>query len=299
MLLHRYYRVLMKTFFARICTGIMLASSTTSQAEIIQVSDIKVLHQYASPDTLILTDIDHTLLKSATHLASHDWWGHVHKTIDKSTITREQAWPVFGPQTIWIMHQVPAQPMQEDTAQVIRQLQDKKIHVMALTARPKSSSYCAHYDRLTRDHLKKIDVDFTLSTLPAELAFTEVETPLWSCCYGVIFTGKVPKGISLVAFLNDHNYKPARVVLIDDLLPQLESMEKALAEVGIEFVGLHYVQTHKPFDAAIANIQWHALLTTGVVPSDEEVAKIKEKFPERDVDYMLNYVIDSVRFLHL
>ncbi|MDP1836481.1 MAG: DUF2608 domain-containing protein [Chlamydiales bacterium] len=289
----------MATFFARIGLCMMLAFSAVSQAEIIQVDDIKVLHQYATPDTLILTDIDHTLLQSATQLASHEWWVHLRKAVDQSALTRDQAWPVFGPQNSWIFHQVPVRPMQEDTAQVIKQLQEKKQPLLALTARPKTAIYCPHYDRLTRDHLKKIDIDFTLSTLPAELGFTEIETPLWSSCYGVIFTGKIPKGTSLVAFLKDHNFKPSRVVLIDDMLYQLESMENALAELGIEFVGLHYVQEPKPFDAAIANVQWHALMTTGVVPSDEEAAKIKEKFPERDPNFMLNYVLDSVRFLHL
>jgi hypothetical protein len=263
-------------------------------AEIITVNDINELRNYASPDTLILVDIDDTLLRPSTQLGSSHWWAHMQNTVGKDIDIRN-AFPGFNPLIGWIFHHLTMEPMQSDTAQVIRDLQNQNICVLALTARPKNATFCPHYDRVTREDLRSIGVDFTQSKLQGEIDFAERDG-LWSFSYGVIFSNRQLKGGALKDFLHTFRVKPERIVLVDDKRYQIASVEHAMADVGIPFVGLHY-QTSKQqaeLDAAIANIQWHALMTNGKIPSDEEARQLQALSPTRDQDFFLNHMIQNV-----
>ncbi|MDF2578133.1 MAG: putative secreted protein [Chlamydiales bacterium] len=64
------------------------------------------------------------------------------------------------------------------------------------------------------------------------------------CLDGILFSnGAENKGRVLINFLQEVKYKPHKIVFVDDLKENLESVEKILQETfsDIEFIGLYYV----------------------------------------------------------
>lgn len=57
---------------------------------------------------------------------------------------------------------------------------------------------------------------------------------------GILFTDLVPKGAVLIAFLNKLDWKPRKVVFIDDRADYLKSVRSSLEAIGVEFIGFHY-----------------------------------------------------------
>jgi hypothetical protein len=197
----------------------------------------------------------------------------------------------------WIIQHVPLEPMESHTPAVISRIQQRGIPILAFTARSKKTAYCPPFDRVTRDQLLSIGVDFTKTSLPKELSLDEVDAGMWGFSYGVVFCPGAGKGPPFAHFLKHYGYRPERIVFVDDRLNMLESMEQAMADEGIPFLGLHYVRPAPAFNLAVANIQWHALLTTGSIPSDDEALKLYLENPERSPNFLLEHMLDQLHSL--
>jgi hypothetical protein len=57
---------------------------------------------------------------------------------------------------------------------------------------------------------------------------------------GVMLTAQVDKGKTLECILRRSGYYPKTIVFIDDMLNNLESLEKLSAKLKIKFHGFHY-----------------------------------------------------------
>lgn len=106
------------------------------------------------------------------------------------------------------------------------------------------------------------------------------EAPLFK--EGVIFASNVPKGKALKAFLAYAQFKPNKIIFVDDKQKNLSSVEEVAAEIGISFEGLEYTaaleNSEPPLNKECAHLQFHILETEKKWISDE-VAKnsIKNK----------------------
>jgi hypothetical protein len=92
---------------------------------------------------------------------------------------------------------------------------------------------------------------------------------------GIMFTNAQEKGPSLALFFEEYQFEPKVLVMVDDLLYQLESVEKMCKKKGIKFVGYHY---HSPvavkeLDAQLALFQINYLKQTGTWLSDCDTLK--------------------------
>jgi len=57
---------------------------------------------------------------------------------------------------------------------------------------------------------------------------------------GVILTAQVDKGKALECILSRSNYYPKTIIFIDDMLNNLESIERLISKLKIKFHRLHY-----------------------------------------------------------
>ena len=93
---------------------------------------------------------------------------------------------------------------------------------------------------------------------------------------GVILSHRFPKGEVLATFLKRLHWEPRRLIFIDDLLPNVESVENSLRKSGIEELQCwHYTAAEryqKEVDLAVADLQVRTLVEKGVWLSDEEAA---------------------------
>jgi hypothetical protein len=93
---------------------------------------------------------------------------------------------------------------------------------------------------------------------------------------GVILSNRFPKGKVLANFLAQINWKPRRLVFIDDLFVNHESMEEELSEVA-DLQCWHFTGTEKhikEIDYPIAHLQIRTLFAEKIWLSDAE-AKLK------------------------
>lgn len=57
---------------------------------------------------------------------------------------------------------------------------------------------------------------------------------------GMIFTAGLDKGSILEFILSKYNYYPSKIIFIDDLLDNLQSIQKLTNKLDIDFQGFHY-----------------------------------------------------------
>ena len=69
---------------------------------------------------------------------------------------------------------------------------------------------------------------------------------------GVFMTTGQDKGLALLALLQRLHTRYDRVVLVDDGKKNIDNMQNALRDAGIDYLGLHYTRVDKSVDAADA-----------------------------------------------
>lgn len=90
---------------------------------------------------------------------------------------------------------------------------------------------------------------------------------------GILFSGKYPKGRVLKAYLDNLDWKPSKILFIDDQKDYIISVETSLDGLGIPHVSFHYTGADLlPFqyDEEVANFQLHYLFTYGEWIGEEE-----------------------------
>lgn len=93
---------------------------------------------------------------------------------------------------------------------------------------------------------------------------------------GIIFTSRYDKGKSLEAFLKYVNFKPSKILFVDNQLKNLKLVEAYCQRHNIPFIGFHYnyirSRSIKEFNQALADYQFEVLKTQGKWISDKDAA---------------------------
>lgn len=124
-------------------------------------------------------------------------------------------------------------PVEPQVVTLIHSFQEKKIAVMAITARS------PHFSHRTIEQLASIGIDFSKTALIKE------QHEKWlpegaSYQQGVLFCGIHDKGLALAALLAATGFNPTKIICIDDRLKNLNAVESVLQKHTIPFLGLRY-----------------------------------------------------------
>jgi hypothetical protein len=189
--------------------------------------------QFAQPDTLILLDIDNTLICSKQALGGDTWFYTLYEQLKKDPSAgvdaRDKAL------MLWFQLQeiLEVKPVEESTPKVIKDLQSKKIPMMALTTRGGPVVWS------TLRQLQSCDIDLTI-TRPFHSNFIIEEMPKANFRDGILFSDNQHKGKVLLAFLKQCKISPSRILFINDKLSHLKEVEESVEKAGIAFIGLRY-----------------------------------------------------------
>jgi hypothetical protein len=163
---------------------------------------------------------------------------------------------------------------------VIQELQNRGIPVIALTAAEAAQmGEIEDFADFRVNQLREFGFDFR-GTFPKtdslKLAKSSEKKfhPLFKS--GVLFSSDHPKGEVLKQFLSELQLFPKKVVFVDDRLDFLQSVEGAMNELGIEFIGFHYTAAEKlspALDENLAEFQARYLAQHGRWLSDDEARK--------------------------
>ena len=199
-----------------------------------------VLEESIPTKTLVICDIDNTLLKPAQHLGSWMWWETLLEHWEASGLSRQEAhhlghilWQNLNPF-------IPVELVDPQIATMIGSLQENQIKVICLTARhPNESDYSLNQLHALGIHLE----DEFSQVLPLEPAALYKN--------GILFaTPQNKKSNVLISFLENNNLSPSHAIFIDDRLDHVEDVIGALKERDIPCLGLWFSPktTKEPHD---------------------------------------------------
>jgi hypothetical protein len=250
----------------------LLLAISSLQAVIHEVARFHEVPGHATADTVVLIDIDDTLLVPAQMLGSDVWFAHrlgqhrsngtdlevaIEKTLDEWQAVR---------------YLTRVELVEGNVSGIIASLQREGVTVMGLTTQELTLS------TRTIAQLREHGMDFSLAPFhDEELCFSVRGRPV---LYreGILFTSGQSKGERFFQFCERIGKMPTKIVAVDDKLSHLKSLEKEALLRGVEFIGLRYGFSDAQkmaFSPEVADYQLtHSTLTHLV--SDEEAREALE-----------------------
>ncbi len=250
------------------------------QADIMEITDIDDIRPYVAEDALYLFDIDDTLIDNPFSLGSPPWRSWVKSKLPNYNTN----FVLYDALTLFIAKNAPYKTVEPSTANLIADLQNQGHAVFAFTARGRSQWYTTDIegvDRFTQEQLHHVGIDFKNTMIPEELQSLEAAY----FCDGIIFAQHIKKGDLLKHLFKDLKYIPSLIIFVDDKLDQVQSVEAAVKEAGIPFIGFWYRRSEsdrKNFNPTVANIQLEFLLLQEEIINDDaalELVKTKQSDP--------------------
>ena len=261
----------MKKISVSIFLSLALFISHTSWAKVQEIRSMHEIHEEITPQTLVVFDIDNTLMSPTGNLGSDQWFFYLRHLYSLQGLSEKES--LDKANLTWNKTQelISVKPVESDTPAWIQSLQKKGIKTMALTARSLDVA------ETTKKQLKSIHIQFT-PTPPYSKALTLEKTELHApdpamFTDGILLVGeRNNKGLVLEAFLKKICYTPEKILFIDDKLKHVENMEKALTSLSIPYFGYRYaaldahVEAFKAQFAEVNHQQTADLFLMGILP---------------------------------
>ena len=213
--------------------GILSCSSAyTVIHEIIEIEDI-LPYVKAGPCTVVAFDIDNTLLRGKDPRARDEWFNAQFKQYIEQGLSGDEAVKRILPEHINAHRTTVVEQVDADADEVVAILQDKNVHIMALTARGDPNNFVDITLRQFRD--AKVDL------MPRHVV------DAWKQCYkitglardayyipGIFLANGNDKGMAFELFLKKLRYRPHLVIFVDDVIKNIEAVERACKRLNIK-----------------------------------------------------------------
>lgn len=243
---------------------------STLEGVILETAHFSELPQYVQGQTLVVLDVDETLLIPTQTLGGDAWFCYRVKQHEKGGLLPKEAFERALADWQAVRHMTKIKMVEEGTDKIIQNLQKQGVVVMGLTTQGLALA------NRTIQHLRSIGIDLGL-TPPSHEEHYFINKLGVLFRQGLLFTAGTPKGPALLTLLDRSNFKPARIVFINDKEAHLKDVESAVLARNIDFIGLRYSycdEVTAGFDSTIADIQWNQSTFSHIL-SDEEAAKLR------------------------
>ncbi len=210
----------------------------TPESKIVESDAITSVYQYIKPeeynrDTLVIFDIDNTLATQPTDLDSDHWVDAMMKKKMLEGLSSQDALLAILPAYWQIQHHTWLVPIEPETVGTLKTLQEKGVTVIALTAR---DIFILHR---TLEQLERLGINFSRNSPQKAMEPYGMSRPT-TYLEGILFVCGRDKGKSLLHWLNQMNYKPSKIIFVDDKLKNIHSVEQALKKENYPFIGIRY-----------------------------------------------------------
>jgi hypothetical protein len=258
----------MKRLIQCITVGAVLVAWIPLGARAVETRDITDLLRYVNQNTVLVFDIDNTILTSGQFFGTTKWgWNNVSR-LEKAGRTHEEAMSETHALFHRIWRQSEPRLVDDRIPQLIRRFQDLGVKVIGLSNRDPSLAY------VTADQLAQLGIDLTRTSLDGDdfRVFSETETLYVEGC---IFVGDMgDKGKALDAFLRMVLQLPDSVVYVDDRRQNVDKVGAALRSLRVDYTGVWYRKGDDwvaNYDQSIADIQQQHF---GSLLSNEDAEKL-------------------------
>lgn len=255
-------------------------------ARVIETTEIKDILPSVEAFTLVLFDVDDTLLDSTMSLNSGRWIKYYHQTTPSLCPDQQSLLDCLKS---YVTKHIPVKTVEVRTPEIVKELQKREgVSVFALTAR--SALAMEKDESLSLPQLRSLGFDFEQTKASDELA------ALPSFYRGIIFTSGNWKGKHLQQIMEQAHVCPNKVVFIDDKLEQVQSVDSAMQEWGIPCDAFWYRRAekeHPQFELRIAIIQLHHLVHHQEVLTDAEAASLEQAYDRIEIEGWLQELIQQ------
>lgn len=253
--------ITMKQIFSFLCP-ILLFVQTILSAEIIEISNFSSVKNYIDQDTLLILDIDDTLLIPCQMLGCDEWFMARMKEKQENGFSFDQALDKTLFEWEGLRSLTEMNLCEENISSIIQELQEQNVPMMCLTTQrfalgPRTVYQLTHHNIFIKKTAPiQENTYFTAQNLG--ILFFE----------GILFTNGTHKGKTFFQFCDLNQYTPKKIVFVNDKGSHLKEIEKTAAERKIPFIGLRYAYSDKKkaqFDYEIAKIQANHLSLEGII----------------------------------
>ncbi len=212
---------------------------------IVEGKTIEDIYKYIKPyefndNTLVVCDIDNTLIYPKTIIGSEQWFYARVEGFESQGMTTAEAVNAVLPQSFELLEYIPMEPVESSTVAVINDLQKRGVTVIALTARSLDLTY------RTVDQLAQLGIHFNgKGPVQCPMVYGEGKPALY--IEGILFCGSQGKGETLINWLTHIHYRPTKIIFIDDKMKNIIGVEQKLLPYQYQFIGIRYsyLDTHK------------------------------------------------------
>lgn len=218
---------------------ISLVNFTYNNASTIHdITQISEISQYLThKNCLVIFDIDNTLLFPKTDLGSDQWFSHMVEAQTKLGVDINTAIKTVLPLYFHVHFNIDLVPTEPELDTKLAQIHTRCHHAICLTARS-LPMVPATMKELTKNNLEFPANPYAHMFPQPEHSFDLSHPHMYK--NNVLFCGLNDKGAVLLAYLDHINYKPDLIIFVDDKAKNITSVELAVKQRKIEFVGLRY-----------------------------------------------------------
>ncbi|MBN9542459.1 MAG: DUF2608 domain-containing protein [Alphaproteobacteria bacterium] len=223
-----------------------------------------------SEDTLVIFDVDETLIQPLDSylINEHTEQG---KNFRNQIINKYRDVENWDNLTAVMLLNGKRPLLEPNIINRIQKLKDRKVKFIALSHM--NTGKLDFIDELAEwryEHLKSLGFESNFGNNIILNVNFHNRKPLFY--KGILATDLNKKGPILVAFLNQINYYPENVIMFDDNLDYLESVETSLKPLNIKFFGYHYLGAKtKPWNQKIIDYQVDYLIRYRKWLDDDQV----------------------------
>lgn len=240
--------------------------------DISQIDSIEDVIPYVDKKTLVLVDLDNTLITSAQTIGSTQWFDDMLKNNVKDETNENLAIQKAVDDWIEVQFHTKLVPIEDKTIKTMQKIQGLALHVIALTARSNNIS------DVTYDSLKDLGLDFKVNNNIPEQYLSRDKTTLHK--NGIITAALHNKGKIVREFLRRNNLSKAqinKIIFVDDKQKNVDQFAKSIINTQINVVGLKYNGAEEDvnnYSSKLAKLQFNIFKQCGQLLPDEKVLAI-------------------------
>lgn len=271
---------------------LLLATVVRLDAKIVETPNFSAILDYIDKNTLVILDIDDTLLIPKQTLGNDAWFHYKFDKYKKEGIPADIALERTLAEWEAVRHLTQVEIVESNTADVVATMQKNGIPVIGLTTQGLALA------TRTIHHLQSLHIDLS-TTAPDtnDFYFVNVtphnqhgtvlhkgvlinDSAHQGVLYrkGILFTAGTNKSTALIELVKHFGIKPNQIVFINDKEAHLKDAEEGAVALGIPFVGLRYSYSDErinKFRADIAEVQFTQSSFARILSDEEALAIIR------------------------
>jgi hypothetical protein len=230
-----------------------ISLSSLCFGKIVECVHFNTIYEHLDKDTLIILDIDDTLLIPEQMLGCDEWFLE-RLTEHKKSLKESEALEKALAEWEGVRHLTKMMLVEPATALIVQDLQNKHYLVMGLTTQGLALA------TRTSLQLKQNHIDLSLAAPSKEDHYFLINNHGILYRNGILFTSGQSKAHSLKALCQSMAIHPKKIVFVNDKASHLKDLEQYALEENIPFTGLRYGYSDfrkKAFSKAVADYQFN------------------------------------------